>query len=83
MEYSGHSVDLRAERGLQSRVVLHYCRGGLSILRLDPDRPQHLRPRPGIRPDRLVGEEAAGELRGARQDLAHLATEIQVPVVDA
>lgn len=83
MEHSGNIMDFRAKRRVQSRVVLHYRRGGPSILRLDPDRPQHLRPRPGVRSDRFFGEEAARELRGARQDFAHLATEIQVSVVDA
>lgn len=83
MEHSGHSVDFRAERGMQSRVILHHRRGGPGFLRLDPDRSQHFRPCSDVRPNRFSGEEATRELRGARQGLAHLATEIQVPMVDA
>lgn len=83
MEHSGYFMDFRAERGVRSRIVLHHRRGSPGVFRLDPDRPQHLRPRPGVRPDRFPGEEAAREFRGARQGLAHLAKEIQVPVVDA
>lgn len=83
MEHSGHPVDFRAKCGMQSRVVLHHRRGGPGVFRLDPDRAQHFRPCPGVRPDRLSGEKAAGQFRGARQGLAHLATEIQVPMVDA
>lgn len=83
MEHSGYSVDIRAKHEMRSRAVFHHRRRGFSVLRLDSDRSQHLRTGPDIRSDRLAGEEAAGELRRARQGLAHLATAFQVPLVDA
>lgn len=83
MECPRHHVDFRAKRRMQPRILFHHRRRSPGVLRLDPDRSQYFRSRPGVRSDRFPGETAVGEFRGARQDLAHLATQIQVPVVDA
>lgn len=83
MEHSGYPMDFRAERGVQSRIILYHGCGGPGVFRLDPDRSQHLRLRLSVRPNWFSGDETARELRGAWQGLAYLAKEIQVPVVDA
>lgn len=83
MEYLRQHVDFWAKRGMQPRIFFHHRRRSPGVLRLDPNRSQYFRHRPGVRSDRFLGETAVGEFRGAWQDLAHLATQIQISVVDA